>query len=267
MFRFLSLVLLLAGITITGFGGYQMFFPGEPEVASTPAPPPPEPIAEDAAPPAPNKTTSRSYSAAPEPNFDTVEDIAEAAGIILSETDENCLAANTADEPVSEQLRTVRVAYEVPEEATFGKPFDVTFALNGSGTGDPAATLPNQERIIENTADIGDRARASLLGSAFQIESQSPEVQIISTSLNNVWRWRVTPREAGEHALFIELYAIENGEALPVRTLNDIVTVNVSRVNQIIALANQANPIVMVLGGIGSMLAGVFGVVRFFRSG
>ncbi|MEM7663251.1 MAG: hypothetical protein AAF292_13475 [Pseudomonadota bacterium] len=273
MFRFLSLLLILAGLVVAAFGGYQLYsadntdaaVPAAPVAPTSPLPGSEQAvIAEEAA---PQTSANRSLSATNEPILEAVEDIVESPGIRASEPNLNFSTSSMRDEDLSRKLRRIDVAYEVPEEATFGRPFAVTFSLDGTGSGDATTSLPNEERIIENTAEISDRARASLLGSAFDIESQSPDTQIVSADLQNVWRWRVTPREAGEHPLFIELYAVQNGEALPVRTLNDVVTVEVSRINQVIAFANEANPIVVVLGGIGSMLAGILGIARFFRSG
>ncbi|MEM7004879.1 MAG: hypothetical protein AAF498_03275 [Pseudomonadota bacterium] len=279
MLRFLSLLLVLAGLAVAAFGGYQLFAGGNPDAVQAappvsslpPLPPPPESVeipdtsvSEEAE---PRRTASRSLSPATGPVGEALEDIVESTRIEAAEPNLSFSTSATREPDISQKLRQVDVAYEVPEDATFGRPFDVTFALDGTGSGDPESALPNQERIIENSAQVSDRARASLLGSAFDIVAQSPDTQIVSANLQNVWRWRVTPRQAGEHPLFIELYAVENGEALPVRTLNDVVTVNVSRVNQVIALANEANPIIVVLGGIGSMLAGILGIARFFRSG
>ena len=176
-------------------------------------------------------------------------------------------AASAPAPQLSDTLRAVPIAYEVPSSATFGKPFEVALAIDGTGADAAVSVLPGDERILEGTAQVADRARASLVGSAFEVEALSPDTQVISSSMQNRWLWRVVPTEAGEHDLVIELFAVENGEALPVRTFNDTVTVSVSRFRQAISLANEANPIVMVLGGIGSALAGLFGVVRFFRSG
>ncbi|MCR9195301.1 MAG: hypothetical protein NXH88_11245, partial [Hyphomonas sp.] len=56
-----------------------------------------------------------------------------------------------------------------------------------------------------------------------------------------------------------------DGQALPLRTFRDEVEVNVSRIGQAIAIAKSVSPITVVAGGIGSLLAGLFGFVGFFR--
>ncbi|MEL7111661.1 MAG: hypothetical protein AAGK93_01825, partial [Pseudomonadota bacterium] len=60
-------------------------------------------------------------------------------------------------------------------------------------------------------------------------------------------------------------FVIHQGEELPLRTFRDSVEVEVSRIGQAIALAQSISPITVVAGGIGSMLAGMFGFVGFFR--
>ncbi|MEM9668314.1 MAG: hypothetical protein AAF950_05265 [Pseudomonadota bacterium] len=268
MLRLISLLLLLAGLGAAGYGGYRMyapqaFAPEVEEIAERSEPPAAAEIAEPA--PVERRTATRSLQRSVSAAEGVLDAVEETAGIAASEPNLTFSTSRTLEPDAAQKLRSVPVAYEVPEQATFGRPFEVTFALDGTGSNNAIDVLPNEQRIIENTADVGDKARAALLGSAFSINPLSPETQIISQSVQNVWRWQVTPREAGERKLFIELFAVKDGEALPVRTLNDVVTVEVSRVNQVIALANEANPIIVVLGGIGSALAGLFGVVRFFR--
>ena len=63
----------------------------------------------------------------------------------------------------------------------------------------------------------------------------------------------------------IELFALVEDQALPLRTFRDRVEVKVSRVGQAIAIARSVSPITVVAGGIGSLLAGLFGFVGFFR--
>ena len=54
-------------------------------------------------------------------------------------------------------------------------------------------------------------------------------------------------------------------EALPLLTFRDSFEVEVSRIGQAVALAQSISPITVVAGGIGSLLAGLFGFVGFFR--
>ena len=114
------------------------------------------------------------------------------------------------------------------------------------------------------TAQVGLDVRAALIGSAFEIEAMSPEDQAISTLTANTWRWKVTPIANGEHDLVLEIYALRGDRALPVRTFRDQVTVKVSALRQAITMAQTANPLFMVIGGIGSVLGGAFTALRFF---
>jgi hypothetical protein len=75
----------------------------------------------------------------------------------------------------------------------------------------------------------------------------------------------VTPLETGSHDLAIELFALHEDGAMPVRTFRDRVEVQVSRVGQIMAFASSISPLIIVIGGLGSLLGGLFGAARFFR--
>ncbi len=52
---------------------------------------------------------------------------------------------------------------------------------------------------------------------------------------------------------------------MPLRTFHNTVTVQVTGINRAIAFADQANPLAVFLGGIGSVLAGLFGAIKFVR--
>jgi hypothetical protein len=80
----------------------------------------------------------------------------------------------------------------------------------------------------------------------------------------NTWRWSVTPLSAGDHDLVFEVFAIDSDAVTPLRTFQDTVTVKVSGLNRAIAFADQANPLFVLLGGLGSALAGLFAAFRFF---
>jgi len=339
MFRLISILLLLAGLAVAGFGALRMtggelpisVIRGEPapppspvaeapptpvaasepvSVQPAPPPPPPEPIVEaEAAPepvieaiPAPvmaerslevtepalkpdkgsdvRKQASRSLGSpdmAPEPQpVETVDAPMPAPVEAATSPDpiaqpEAMMRVETAPPPapqpsLMDQLRAVPIAHETPAEATFGRPFSVTMAIN-SAEGATTATeaLPGTGNVVEAEAQVSDTVRAIVAGEAFTVEAVSPATQKLSPLTENVWRWSVTPLKAGPQELVIEIYAVDEGEALPVRTFRDTVTVEVSRFGQAIALAQEANPLIMVLAGIGSIFAGLFGAARFFR--
>lgn len=165
-----------------------------------------------------------------------------------------------------ERLYQVPVAYEAPKTVAFGRSFNVTFAIDGTGGESAADALPGKDdNTVEDMAKISDRLKALLVGSEFEIELLSPETQRLSLLTENVWRWRVTPQTAGEHALILELYALDGDEAVPVRTFSDEVVVSVSTIQRVLGAADSANPLMVLLGGIGSAIGGFFGFFRFFR--
>lgn len=173
--------------------------------------------------------------------------------------------APSSPSSVLDGLKRVPVAHETPERARFGRPFDVTLAVDGTGDDSATDALPGRGNIVEGEGFVGAKARATLSGASFDIEATTPVTQKISPLTENVWRWRVTPREAGNQQLILELFALEGDQALPVRTFRDEIEVEVSRFGQAVAIAQSVSPLIMVIGGIGSLLAGLFGAARFFR--
>lgn len=259
MMRFISALFLLAGLGVAAFGGYryleeqkappppasQAVITPEVEASLPPPPPPPAPIVD-----APITTQSVSRSAeAVEPRFGAV-------------TDQGASSAAS----FQERLYEVPVAYEHPTSVSYGRSFQVTFAVDGTGDTSAADALPGEsERVVEAQARISDRIKASLVGPGFEIELMSPEVQRLSLLTENVWRWNVTPIDEGEQMLIVELFALDGDEAVPVQTYRDEVVVSVSDFQRVLGVANSLNPIAVVVSGIGTAIGGFFGVFKLFR--
>ncbi|MFN7169289.1 MAG: hypothetical protein ACK4NV_19755 [Pannonibacter sp.] len=165
----------------------------------------------------------------------------------------------------ADTLKTVPVAHETPRAAEYKRAFDVTFAIDATGDTTAADAMPGRGLIEEGEAKVSDRVEVRLSGASFNIVAASPPVQSLSPMTENTWRWSVTPLTAGEHNLVFEIFAIDSDAVTPLRTFQDTVTVKVSGINRAIAFADQANPVFVLLGGLGSAIAGLFGAIRFFR--
>lgn len=162
-------------------------------------------------------------------------------------------------------LKSVPIAHESPTSARFGRAFEVTLAVDGTGGDSAADALPGVGRVVESIAMISADVEATLSGDAFEIKPITPMVQSISPLTENVWRWNAVPLESGTQSLTIEVFALNGDRRLPIRTFRDRVEVQVSAVGQAIALADALSPIAVVIGGIGSLIAGLLGIFRFFR--
>lgn len=248
MLRLLSFFLILIGAAALAFGGYQYLNAG-PETAGVTATPPPGSIGFDSgSSPVVAASKPRSIS-----NIESNGDADDLFGVAMSTDD--FLAS----------LRTVPIAHETPKGATFGRPFSVTVSLDATGDDSATDSLPGTGNVVEGEAQISDTVQALVSGEAFNVEAITPDTQRVSPLTENVWRWKVTPTAVGNQELVIELFALMDGEALPLRTFRDSVEVEVSRIGQAIALAQSVSPITVVAGGIGSLLAGLFGFIGFFR--
>lgn len=175
--------------------------------------------------------------------------------------DPNVTAA--VSESFIDKLKTVPVAHETPRSAEYKRAFDVTFAIDATGDSTATDALPGRGVIEAGEARVSDRVEVRLSGAAFSIVPTSPPVQSLSPLTENTWRWSVSALSAGDHDLTFEIFAVDDSEVVPLRTYRDTVTVKVSGLNRAIAFADQANPLFVLLGGLGSILAGVLGVARF----
>lgn len=210
---------------------------------------------------APPEAAPMMRSARPEPSESEDLAAADASPEAVDIDDPNVTAA--VSESFIDKLKTVPVAHETPPSAEYKRAFDVTFAIDATGDTTAADALPGRGVIQEGEARVSDRVEVRLSGAAFTINPTSPPVQSLSPLTENTWRWSVTALSAGDHDLTFEIFAIDEDEVVPLRTYRDTVTVRVSGLNRAIAFADQANPLFVLLGGLGSILAGVLGVARF----
>jgi len=191
---------------------------------------------------------------------DAADAVAEAAGVAAPPPPSKSHA-----EAFMESLQTVPVAHETPKTAEYKRAFDVTLAIDATGDDTAVDALPNRGgNIVTGEAKVSERVEARVSGANFEIVEMSPGIQKLSPLTENVWRWSVMPLSAGDHDLVFEIYAIDQDSVVPLRTFRDTVTVQVSGLNRAIAFADQANPLFVLLGGLGSAIAGLLGAVKFF---
>jgi hypothetical protein len=280
MARFLSVLLLLAGLGAAAYGALGMSSrspaamdasapadsapdgavqetPPIDPAASGPAEAPADPDVLPAAEPKPGVIDDllRKMPAPPSGTFDT-GDAAPPETPVSSE--------RSAAEDFLFKLKTVPVAHETPATAEYKRAFDVTFAIDATGDATAADALPGRGVVETGEARVTERVSVRLSGAAFKIDSASPDTQVLSPVTENVWRWRATPLSAGTHDLTFEVFAIDQEDVTPLRTYSDRVTVKVSGMSAAVAFADRVNPLFVLLGGLGSALAGAFGVARFF---
>lgn len=246
MIRFLSVLFILAGIGFVGWGTFRYLDAQQNGERATAAYETTDAINDSE----PAVRASREYSTS------SALDSAERRTFSTA-------SARTSD--MMSRLRTVPIAHETPTLARFNRSFEVTVAIDATGDTTAADALPGTGNIVEGEAQVLEKAQATLSGPAFRIERVSPAIQTVSPATENVWRWNVTPLETGMQELRIELFAMEGDEALPIRTFTDRVEVKVSRVGQVIAKAREFDPLFMILGGVGSLLAGLIGALRFVK--
>jgi len=283
--RLFSILLLLAGLLVAGYGGsrlLEIYNPQAKGLATAPA-------AMDEAAPAEEASTdmagaSEAEVAAPKPESTARSVPAPSldSDVFNGESaplDEPMFAPEVAPEVMAsapsaavdasaafmDSLKSVPVAHETPTTAEYKRPFEAVLAIDATGDSTAADALPGHGNIEEGTAKVSKLVEARLSGSGFAIKAMTPEQQTISPLTENTWRWSVTPLTAGSQELTFDIYAIDDGPAVPLRTFHNTVTVQVTGLNRAIAFADQANPLAVFLGGVGSVLAGLIGAFRFVR--
>lgn len=194
----------------------------------------------------------------------TEEQYAAAAEAAMEEAMARQVTATAASPSFIDTLRTVPIAHETPRNAEYKRPFDVTFAIDATGDDTAVDAMPGRGVIVSGEASVSDEVEVRLSGASFSILSTSPPIQSLSPVTENTWRWSVTPLTAGNHDLVFEVFAMEDDNTIPLRTFRDTVTVKVTGLNRAIAFADQANPLFVLLGGLGSAIAGLFGAIKFF---
>ena len=250
MFRFISFLLILIGLGALAFGGYQYVQSQQPKAANS-APAPAGSIGFE--------------SGSVDDNVVVASSNSRSLSIPAAGDDDDFFGVASVDSDLMSSLRTVPIAHETPKAAQFGRAFTVTLAVDATGDDSAADALSGTGNVVEGEAQISSSVTALVSGQSFDVEAITPETQLISPMTENVWRWKVTPTAVGNQELVIELFALLDGQALPLRTFRDEVQVDVSRIGQAIAIAKSVSPITVVAGGVGSLLAGFFGFVGFFR--
>lgn len=233
------------------------------------APPPPMagmPSTADTPPTRTRRSATRSLGTSEEGSMGGIESVTTTIGAPGFDASMEAAAPEmTAGERFLETLKTVPIAHETPQSAGYKQSFDVVLAIDATGDDDATDALPGRGNIVAGEAQVSDRVEARLSGAAFEIESSSPGIQTLSPVTENTWRWSVSALSPGEHDLVFEIFAIDQDAATPLRTYRDTVTVEVTGISRAIAFADQANPVFVLLGGLGSAVAGLFGVIQFFR--
>ena len=208
----------------------------------------------------------------PPVSSETGEETFEISSVDLNSIETAAGPAPAPPPTLNEQLRSVPIAYETPKTAAFNSTFTVTLAIDAredatTATGGLSGSV--NTNIAEAEVRVSELVTANLIGvdEAFEIVPEFDAPQKLSKSTESVWRWKVTPLKSGPQKLKFEIFAVDERNIQErLLSFDDTVTVEVSRIGQAMFLAQQYNPIVVILAGFGSLLAGIFGVLRFFKS-
>ena len=176
------------------------------------------------------------------------------------------IGGETIDDPVLAELRTYPIAYETPESAQQGMPFDVTLAIDATGDDSAVEGLPQTNTVREAEAQLSKYVEASLSGAAFDIKLTNTKRQRLSPVRESVWRWSVTPVREGAHELYLEIHAIvgEN-ETMLLESFSDTISVTVSAKSESFWGADNLRTYISIIGGIISIILGLIALRAHFK--
>ena len=174
--------------------------------------------------------------------------------------------AQASEDAYLDQLRSYPIAYEFPSEGQQGTAFEVTLAIDATGDDSAVEGLPQKDIVVEAAANLSRTVEATLSGAAFDIKLTNKERQRLSPIRESVWRWSVTPLQAGEHVLYLELHAVVgDDETVLLESYADNINVNVSAVKPAGSRTDLIRNIISIIGGVISITLGAIALIGHIR--
>ena len=173
--------------------------------------------------------------------------------------------SNVEEDPLA-GLKLLPIAYETPNEATSGVPFDVTLAIDASGDDSAVEGLPGTERVEEAMARLSKEVEATLSGASFDIKLTTSARQTLSPVRESVWRWSVTPLSPGEQNLYLEIHALVGpDQTMMLESYSDLITVAVAKSSAGLS-ADSVRTYISILGGIISIILGSIALMAHLKN-
>lgn len=173
-------------------------------------------------------------------------------------------------DPMLEQLsemKTYPIAYETPTEGKIGQAFEVVLAIDATGDDSAVEGLPGENTIVEGEALLTKSAEATLSGAAFDIELMNKDRQRLSPYQESTWRWSVTPKQKGQHKLYLEIHAVlGEGEAMLLKSFEDEIDVSVGSGGLFLGMsADTLRTYIGIIAGTISGIVGMIALIGFIR--
>jgi hypothetical protein len=165
-----------------------------------------------------------------------------------------------AAQSAAAQVRAAKLAHNAPSAMTLNMPVSLRLAVDPSGGNpeDALAGLPGGVRTGQ--AELTPQVTASLYGSGFDIRALKPARQVLAKDAVSTWEWEVTPREAGAHTLYLEVFAHPGGgeAAASVKTYEDKIDVKVTIASEALHFVQTVQPLAGFLAaGVSLALAAI----------
>ena len=181
-----------------------------------------------------------------------------------STASDSITVAPFADVQALNLLRALPISHEVPSTAQIDREFTVELVVDASRDQElneiVGGVSPEAAEALQDLPSI----QVVASGEAFTVEWITPPIQRLSSTTENVWRWRVTPNSMGRQEHLIEVFAYYGPEVLPIRTFRDSVNVEVSITGQALRSARSLGPLTIIAGLIGFLVIVLLGI-RLYR--
>ena len=107
------------------------------------------------------------------------------------------------------KLEWQQMAYTAPNHMELGSTATVKVVIGGNKTFDELVSLLENAGKIEGLmVQVSDKMEAQLTGRGFEIITNTPEIQLVSTLQTTNWQWIVKAKDLGNQKLYLSLNAL-----------------------------------------------------------
>jgi hypothetical protein len=170
-----------------------------------------------------------------------------------------------AAQAAAADVRRSEIRYNAPGSMQLNMPIDLRLVIDASGTANLEGELEGLPGEIRGgAADLTEQVTASLTGTGFDIRSLKPARQVLADNRASTWQWEVTPREAGLHTLFLEVFAHPGGAeaAASVAEYRDEIDVQVTVLSRALNVVQTTQPVIGFAAAAVSLLFAGLSFVR-----
>lgn len=177
--------------------------------------------------------------------------------------------APPASPVLQDRFKSRTIAYNRPPGTLgLGQTIDLSLVIDATQSAEASAGLKGfSGEVVQREVALSDTVLAQLSGTGFRIEPISIARQTLSARLANRWQWRVTPTEAGDQVLILELFGYPAGssDAEPLAAYRDDIRVEIRQIDRLLSWASALQPVFGLIAGLAGLGSAGLAGARFVR--